>query len=305
MYDKSRPENLAFLQQLRQLMDEFSDRTTVGEIGDDNALQLMAEYTSGSDKLHMAYTFDLLAHDQGADYIHSVVKNIESMIGDGWPCLAMSNHDVIRVATRWASHDNSQQFVKLLLGVLFTLRGSVCLYQGEELGLPEADVPFDKLQDPYGISFWPEFKGRDGCRTPMPWTPDQQHAGFSEATPWLPVPSEHLDFTVSQQQTQASSVLNHCKALLAWRKQHPAVINGEIELLDTASDTLLAFQRYQGDERFTFVFNFAETSQTLSATTLSTWLGETITQPLLVKGWEGLWQTHAADSEWQPLDQNS
>ena len=71
-----------------------------------------------------------------------------------------------------------------------SLRGSVCIYQGEELGLSEAEVPYEALQDPYGIAFWPTFKGRDGCRTPMPWR-DDEHAGFSGVGPWLPVPAQH------------------------------------------------------------------------------------------------------------------
>jgi hypothetical protein len=72
------------------------------------------------------------------------------------------------------------------------LRGSVCLYQGEELGLTEAYVAYEDLQDPYGIRFWPNYKGRDGCRTPIPWISDNQNGGFSDAKPWLPMAVEHL-----------------------------------------------------------------------------------------------------------------
>ena len=78
--------------------------------------------------------------------------------------------------------DASDDFARQLVALVCSLRGSVCLYQGEELGLPEADVPYDKLRDPYGIAFWPNFKGRDGCRTPMPWT-GAADAGFSPAEP--------------------------------------------------------------------------------------------------------------------------
>ena len=80
--------------------------------------------------------------------------------------------------------------------LMMCLRGSACIYQGEELGLPEADVAYEDLQDPYGIQFWPEFKGRDGCRTPMVWEPSNDMGGFSsgaEARPWLPVAPEHLN----------------------------------------------------------------------------------------------------------------
>ena len=76
-----------------------------------------------------------------------------------------------------------------------SLRGSVCLYQGEELGLDEADIAFEDLRDPYGVAFWPSFKGRDGCRTPMPWD-DSDTAGFTTGLPWLPIPAEHVSFVL-------------------------------------------------------------------------------------------------------------
>ncbi|MEZ6096206.1 MAG: alpha-amylase family glycosyl hydrolase [Pirellulaceae bacterium] len=164
IYDKSRPENLGFLKRVRQTLDSYPERTSVGEIGAVNSLELMAQYTSGGDKLHMAYSFDLLTDEFDVSNVVSVVKQLESKIGDGWPCWAMSNHDVCRVATRWG-RNRDPRFVKTCLSLLLSLRGSLCVYQGEELGLSEADVPFERLQDPYGKRFWPTYKGRDGCRT--------------------------------------------------------------------------------------------------------------------------------------------
>src|SRR5690606_5593907 len=93
---------------------------------------------------------------------------------DGWACWAFSNHDVARHVSRWSL---SAEAARAYLVLLMCLRGSVCIYQGEELGLPEAELAFEDLRDPYGIEFWPAYKGRDGCRTPMPWDPDERHAG--------------------------------------------------------------------------------------------------------------------------------
>lgn len=141
--------------------------------------------------------------------------------------------------------------------MVLSLRGSVCLYQGEELGLPEAEVPFERIQDPYGKVLWPEFKGRDGCRTPMPWTQGEQ-GGFSSVEPWLPVEERHLPLAVANQQDDADSVLNATRAMLAFRRQHPALIEGEIRLLEVGED-LLGFIREsnadQGGERLLCVFN--------------------------------------------------
>ena len=81
--------------------------------------------------------------------------------------------------------------------LLLSLRGSVCLYQGEELGLPEADILFEELTDPPGIRFWPEYKGRDGCRTPIPWDEGEAPNGFTTGKPWLPVKPPHSALAVA------------------------------------------------------------------------------------------------------------
>ena len=143
---------------------------------------------------------------------------------------------------------------KLALTVLATLRGSICLYQGEELGLTEADLAFEDLRDPYGIRFWPAFKGRDGCRTPMVWEHGQPFAGFSTVKPWLPVPSDHAEIAVDRQNDQSGSVLSHYRQTLAFRKAHGALVEGDIAFLPTNQD-LLAFTRTKGEDTFVFVFN--------------------------------------------------
>lgn len=240
LYDISQPENLEFLRRLRSLLDEYPERTTVGEIGDDFPLQRMAEYTSGGDKLHMAYTFDLLGPRYDVEHINRVVRNLEAVVGDGWPCWALSNHDVVRCVSRWgdqglaSSRAEQQQLALAAIAMLVSMRGSVCIYQGEELALPEAEVPFERLQDPYAIPFWPECKGRDGCRTPMVWGP-QQHGGFSPVEPWLPVDDRHLALSVEEQERDPDSVLMHMRALLHWRKQQPALVSGSIQVLDTGN----------------------------------------------------------------------
>jgi alpha-glucosidase len=94
---------------------------------------------------------------------------------------------------------------------------------GEELGLTEAYVAYEDLQDPYGIRFWPNFKGRDGCRTPMPWISDNQNGGFSDAKPWLPMAVEHLHRAVGNQEGKADSTLAFYRAMIGFRKGYPAL----------------------------------------------------------------------------------
>jgi alpha-glucosidase len=255
IHDKSQPENLEFLKRLRALLDRYPAKTTVGEIGDGpRSLKTMAAYTSGGDKLHMSYTFDFLSPIFSKAHFVQRVKAFEAIVGDGWPCWAFSNHDVVRHVSRWTSDGDFDGVAKIAAGILLSLRGSVCLYQGEELGLTEADVAYEDLQDPYGIRFWPEYKGRDGCRTPMVWESNGAYAGFSSAKPWLPVPPEHIAKAVNRETSDRSSVLAQYRQMIAFRRAHPALRDGSIEFVDAPGD-VLAFVREDGGEKILCVFN--------------------------------------------------
>ena len=127
--------------------------------------------------------------------------------------------------------------------MLLSMRGTPCIYQGEELGLPEVDIPFEELVDPFGIEFWPEYKGRDGCRTPYPWSP-QAGGGFSAKTakPWLPVGEEHLALSFESQDHDPNSTLALTRQLLKVRSNSTALKSGSIEIMDSDAD-LLVFKR--------------------------------------------------------------
>ena len=256
-YNNTQPENLAFLGELRALMDRYPDIAALGEISSEDSLATMAEYTSG-ERLHMGYSFELLTDDFSVAHIRGTVQKLELQMTEGWPCWAISNHDVERVLTRWGKGQSSAQLANLLTAMVCSLRGSVCVYQGEELGLTEAELPYESLQDPYGIAFWPQFKGRDGCRTPMPWN-DEAHAGFSRGTPWLPVPREHLELAVLHQESVPHSVLNGFRAFMHWRKSQPALRWGDIRFFDTP-EPVLAFTRSLAGDTVLVVFNLADQS---------------------------------------------
>ena len=258
-FDKSQPDNLAFLQRLRAVLDRHG-AASIGEVGDERPAPLMARYTEAGRRLHMAYSFSLVTREGSAEHIRREVQTLEHALTrtGGWGCWAMSNHDSVRVATRWSvrgRRDAAQ--VKMLHALLVSLRGSACVYQGEELGLPEADVPFEQLQDPYGRAFWPEFKGRDGCRTPMPWRATRPHAGFStarRATPWLPLSPAHTPLAVDRQLADADSPLHWLRRVLAWRRGQSALRLGDIRFLD-APPAVLLFQRRLGAQRQLCAFN--------------------------------------------------
>ncbi len=258
LFDKTQPENLAFLRRFRALLDEYEDRAAVGEIGDEGrSLQTLAAYTSGGDKLHMCYTFDLLGPQFSAAHVRGCVEAFEAAVSDGWVCWAFSNHDVVRHVSRWTQPGSDPDMVaRFSIMLLCCLRGSICLYEGEELGLEEAELAFEDLRDPVGIRFWPGVKGRDGCRTPMVWEAGADNAGFSSGKPWLPVPASHRARAVDVQNADIASVLTFYRATLALRREHEALITGSIRFLDAEGD-VLAFIREGGGERLLCVFNFA------------------------------------------------
>lgn len=265
-HDKSQPDNLAFLERLRTVLDEYG-AVGLGEVGDDNAPPLMAQYTEAGKRLHLAYSFSLLTTEHNAKHLREQVQALDNALArtKGWGCWAVSNHDVPRVSSRWsAGNPADARRDKLWLSVLLALRGSASVYQGEELGLPEAEVPFERLQDPYGRAFWPEFKGRDGARTPMPWQADAGHGGFSagHGEPWLPVSELHLPLAVDLQALDPLSMLNFSRGLLHWRRQQPLLRTGQMRFLD-APEPFLCFERFDGDAVLQAVFNLSGEAATL------------------------------------------
>ncbi|QPC89460.1 alpha-glucosidase family protein [Mesorhizobium sp. INR15] len=282
LYDKSRPENLGFLERFRALLDEYPATAAVGEVGDSQrGLEVVAAYTAGGKRVHMCYSFDFLAPEKiSAAKVRSVLEAFGKVASDGWSCWAFSNHDVMRPASRWAADEADQTaYLKVISALLMSLRGSVCIYQGEELGLSEADLRFEDLQDPYGIRFWPEFKGRDGCRTPMVWDSSARNGGFSSAKPWLPVPGKHLSQAVNVQQGDDRSLLEHYRRFLAFRHNHPALAKGDIKFVESQGDTV-AFTRREGNEQIICVFN-------LGAKPAEVDLGGQSLQPLPGHGFSG------------------
>ncbi len=164
-----------------------------------------------------------------------------------------------RHISRWKLTDGA---ARCFTTMMMCLRGSVCLYQGEELALPEAEVSFEDLQDPYGKRFWPDFKGRDGCRTPMVWEPSNQNGGFTQASPWLPVSHEHLNHAVSTQEQDPAAILHHYRRAVAFRRSHPALVKGDIRAVGT-SGNILHFIRSQGDQDIFCAFNLSHDPSTM------------------------------------------
>jgi alpha-glucosidase len=233
LHDANLEENKALLDMVRRRVDVFDGRFVFGEFSEE--FERAGCYLPSDKGLHSGYNFALLTASDAA----AVRAHLQTLARypDHWPSISFSNHDVIRTASRFGEGS-----AKVMLALLFALRGTVLLYQGEELGLPEVDLRRDQLRDPVGDLYYPLFKGRDGCRTPMPWDADKLNLGFSTGTPWLPMGPSHAALAVSAQEKDPASPLAFARKMLAARKTYASLRGAELSLLD-ASLPLLAFRR--------------------------------------------------------------
>ena len=256
IYSKNQPENIAFLERIRALVDQYEGRACLGEVGDaQRGMQILGEYTSGDKRIHMCYAFEFLENNPAtAQLVKTVFDKMDREAPNGWPCWAFSNHDVERMTSRWNLNTLSRYTYAMLL---HTIRGSVCIYQGEELGLMDSVVSFEDLRDPYGIEFWPEYKGRDGCRTPMVWQANAVNAGFSTGKPWLPVCTEQSQQAVDIQESDEDSLLKFFRKAIALRKSFPVLQSGK-QISMEAKGELLSFIREDDSNCLYCAFNLSD-----------------------------------------------
>jgi alpha-glucosidase len=246
LFSKNQPENLGFVERIRALLDEFDARAAVGEVGDSHhSIELMGQYTSGK-RLHMAYSFEMLGPNFNPEHFRSRIQEFWRKAPEGWPCWAFSNHDVPRHVGRWMGHAaDRDDLARQAAAMLLSFNGSICLYQGEELGQVDTELEFHELTDPEAINFYPVTKGRDGCRTPMVWDHNARNGGFSEAaTTWLPVKAPQQARAVNTQGDDGS-VLNFYRKMLALRRANADLHHGEQVFLDLP-DPILGYTRGAG-----------------------------------------------------------
>ena len=256
LYNQSHPDIVKFLERLRRVTDSYGERFTVAEVGGEQSLAEMHAFTEGGERLNSAYGFDFLYADAlTPELVARVAKDWPESAG--WPSWAFENHDAPRAISRWARDAHCDTFARTKMLLLSCLRGSIILYQGEELGLPQVEVPFDRLQDPEAIANWPQTLSRDGARTPMPWSSTRPNLGFSTGSPWLPAGENHRLLAVDAQEESPSSVLAFTRGCLATRRAHPALRHGAMDILE-AGRQLLVFERLSDGQRIRCTFNLSE-----------------------------------------------
>jgi alpha-glucosidase len=256
VHDRGHPDVHGIYRQLRAVLDEYDgDRFSVGEIHIFDWDEWAAYYGDG-DELHMPFNFSLIWAGWDAAAIRNRIEAVETAVpAHGWPNYVLGNHDEQRLATRYGPA-NAEAAATLLL----TLRGQPTLYYGDELAMRETDVPLDQEQDPWGIRV--PGLSRDGCRTPMPWTPGPGH-GFTEPSvaPWLPFGEDAAERNVETQLAAPDSMLNFVRSLLHLRRTRPSLNRGAMHLLDGLPDDVLGYDRDHHDERTTVLINFSSDSR--------------------------------------------
>ncbi|WP_010404958.1 alpha-glucosidase family protein [Sphingomonas echinoides] len=250
-----------FLERIRALLDEYGAGFTVAEVGGEDSDREMKLFTKGGTRLDSAYGFDFLyAERLTPALVADAVARWPDAPGIGWPSWAFENHDAPRALSRWTTPEHAPAFGRMKMLLLACLRGNIFLYQGEELGLTQVDIPFDALLDPEAIANWPMTLSRDGARTPMPWIGTAPDLGFGSETPWLPFGGDHSALAADQQHADPDSLLHWTRQVLAVRNAHPALRQGDIRILHS-DDAVLAFERRDAGERLLCVFNLGDTTR--------------------------------------------
>jgi alpha-glucosidase len=257
LYNQSHADIPHFIERIRALTDNYDAVFTVAEVGGKQAEREMKLFTSGERRLNSAYGFDFLyAPALTPALVRQALELWPDTPDTGWPSWAFENHDAPRALSRWCAPEDHDAFARLKACLLAALRGNIILYQGEELGLTQVDIPFDQLKDPEAIANWPLTLSRDGARTPMPWSAQDEFGGFSNAGSWLPLGESNLAQAADRQESDPASLLNQTRALLALRRDHPALRQGGFELL-LETEALLAFRRKNADHSVMCLFNMA------------------------------------------------
>jgi alpha-glucosidase len=257
-YNQSHPDILAFIERLQALIASYPDTYSLAEVGGLNAGVEMKAFTQGSARLNSAYGFDFLyAENLTPARVAAAQDFWPDEPGMGWPSWAFENHDAPRAVSRWCAPEHRDAFARMKAMLLLSLRGNPIVFQGEELGLEQDEVPFELLQDPEAIANWPLTLSRDGVRTPQPWKAQDEHGGFTGGQPWLPLSEANLARAIDRQEADPASLLHLTRRLIHLRRDDAALRRGTCEVL-LADETRLVLRREAEGRSVLAVFNIGE-----------------------------------------------
>jgi len=244
-YNTNFPEVHEELQKLRKVADE-SGAVLIGETWTSNVAELDRYYGQGGNELQMPMDFMFTMVDRlSPPEFRRQIAAVES--AHGWPVFVIGNHDKPRSYNRYGDGRHNDAIAKMMAAFYLTLRGTPIMYYGEEIGMENNDpTRKEDVKDPIGRTGWPQEKGRDGERTPMQWN-SAPNAGFSEKTPWLPVPPSYKTHNVASESADPNSVLGLYKKVLALRHTNQALLEGSYTALHEDDPHVMSYLRsYKG-----------------------------------------------------------
>jgi len=249
LYDKAHPDIHRIHGRIRDVLDEYGDRFSVGEIHEFDWVEWAKYFGKNLDQLHMPYNFTMLWTDWNAtNFRDRIIAQERALPRGAWPNHVLGNHDEPRLSTRFGTEQ-----VRAAAVLLLTLRGTPTMYYGDELGLIDGVIPPGNEQDPWGRRY-PELN-RDACRTPMQWTLDDG-MGFTSAgvEPWLPFADPNT--SVASQLDDPTSVLSLYRNLLRLRHEIAELALGDIDMFEGNANDVLAYKRSLDGETTYVAVNF-------------------------------------------------
>jgi alpha-glucosidase len=247
------------LRRLREVVDAYDDRMLVGEVYLLDLQQVIAYINSG-DELHLAHNFTFLQLPWDATAFRANIETFEALATEAaWPAWFLANHDHARVASRFDGDGQGTARARAVLLMLYALRGTPFVYQGEELGLPDAEIPPERVVD---------VDGRDPERAPIPWRPPSEAgpgAGFTNGQPWLPVAGAAEELNAQRQAADPGSTLSLARRLAWLRRDEPALQSGDQQVLDAGEDLLAWTRTAEDGTAFLVVMNFAAEPRSFAA----------------------------------------
>jgi alpha-glucosidase len=260
-YNTKLPEVHDVLRGLRKIADEYN-AVLIGETWTADIAELNRYYGDRNNELQlpMDFLFTTVNKLSPAEFRKQIAA-VNS--ASGWPTFVISNHDIVRSYNRYGDGEHNDQIAKLMAGLYLTLRGTPIMYYGEEIGMTTTPPRRkEDVKDPIGRTGWPKEEGRDGERTPMQWNEDV-NAGFSKATPWLPVPPSYKTHNVADESQVPDSILSFYKQVLKLRHTNKALLDGDYIPLDENDQNVLAYVRAYRDLAVLVALNMSGTEQTV------------------------------------------
>ena len=253
------PEVHDVLRGLRKVADKYNG-VLIGETWTDDIAELNRYYGDGNNELQlpMDFLFTTVNKLSPAEFRKQIAA-VDA--ASGWPTFVISNHDIVRSYDRYGDGQNNDQIAKLMAALYLTLRGTPIMYYGEEIGMKTTSpTRKEDVRDPIGRTGWPEEKGRDGERTPMQWD-ETENAGFSEASPWLPVPPTAKTHNVADESADPDSIVSFYKKVLKLRHTDRALLDGSYVPINENDQKVLSYLRVYKDQAVLIALNMSGATQ--------------------------------------------